>query len=190
MFYEIVIAPGYTPEGLEVLKVRGWGWGGGWFGCSVNRWRIAASTQLFRVLWMPAFLGILIPPGPQHSSSPFPERSAAGRPVLFTVLSHHPIIPSSPSSSALPLTLFTLISKLPPLLSPPLPCPSPHTHAPPPPPSPRPPHAAPLTPQGKSKTLRILEAKPRAPSGRQLRQVGAMWLKVDWAGFRSQDSGV
>lgn len=30
--------------------------------------------------------------------------------------------------------------------------------------------------KGKSKTLRILEAKPRAPSGRSLRQVGGGWL--------------
>ncbi|KIY98247.1 phosphoribosylaminoimidazolecarboxamideformyltransferase / IMP cyclohydrolase [Monoraphidium neglectum] len=31
--------------------------------------------------------------------------------------------------------------------------------------------------KGKSKTLRILEAKPRAPSGRQLRQVAGGWLQ-------------
>lgn len=31
--------------------------------------------------------------------------------------------------------------------------------------------------QGKSKTLRILEAKPRAPSGRSLRQVGGPFQK-------------
>lgn len=31
--------------------------------------------------------------------------------------------------------------------------------------------------KGKSKTLRILEAKPRAPSGRSLRQVAAGWLQ-------------
>lgn len=30
--------------------------------------------------------------------------------------------------------------------------------------------------KGKSKTLRILEAAPRAPSGRQLRQVAGGWL--------------
>lgn len=33
--------------------------------------------------------------------------------------------------------------------------------------------------KGKSKTLRILEAKPRAPSGRSLRQVGGGWLYQD-----------
>ncbi|KAI7839570.1 hypothetical protein COHA_006696 [Chlorella ohadii] len=33
--------------------------------------------------------------------------------------------------------------------------------------------------KGKSKTLRILEAKPRAPSGRSLRQVAAGWLLQD-----------
>ena len=30
--------------------------------------------------------------------------------------------------------------------------------------------------QGKSKTLRILQAAPRAPAGRSLRQVAAGWL--------------
>ena len=103
MFYEIVIAPGYTPAGLECLKVpRGW-----------------LPPLSRRLAWD------CVPPLMTSLSSPFHDF-----PFLLLLL---PI------------------------------------------------------PQGKSKTLRILEAAPRVPGGRSMRQIGGGWLLQQSDMLRPED---
>lgn len=112
MFYEIVIAPGYTPEGLEVLK---------------------GKSKTVRGRWAPRQGGVCMsdPRGPAWCNGPC-------------------LCGPAPEQFHAPAWLPCARARHP-------------QHAPPPPSPPS--------------QLRILEAQPRAPSGRSLRQVSAGWLQ-------------